>query len=216
MDEKNIIAQRIALELKTGELVDLGIGIPMLVADYIDQERNITFFSENGIVGLGKLSVDNNTNLVNVDDQKANLVPGGSFVDSSLAFAMIRGGHLDVAVLGALEVDQEGNLASWIVPGEKISGMGGAMDLAVGASKIIVAMTHTEKGKPKIRKKCSLPLTAIRPVSMIVTEMAVISVEEDGLFLREINPDYTIEEVLNATEAKLHIDEVIPMKGVIK
>jgi len=215
MDDKNIIAKRIALELGKDELVDLGIGIPMLVSDYTDKDKNITFFSENGIIGLGNLSADENTNLVNVDDRKATVVPGGSFIDSSQAFAIIRGGHIDVAVLGALEVDQEGHLASWIVPGERLSGMGGAMDLAVGARRLIVAMTHTDKGKPKIRKQCSLPLTALRSADLIVTEMAVIAVDKDGLYLKELHPDHTVEEVLNATEATLRVGEFSPMKGVI-
>ncbi|MBU1145395.1 MAG: 3-oxoacid CoA-transferase subunit B [Firmicutes bacterium] len=213
MDDKQIIAKRISLELKDGDLVNLGIGIPTLVADYIDHNKNITFQAENGVIGLGPLT-EEETNLVNAGGNKATILPGGSFIDSLLSFSLIRGGHIDITVLGALEVDEVGSLASWIIPGKKVPGMGGAMDLVVGARKVIIAMTHTNKGKPKILKECMLPLTAFKQANLIVTEMAVISVENDGLHLLEIHPDYTIEEIRQATGAALIIKDVIPMKGI--
>ncbi len=213
MDEKVIIAKRIALELKNGDLVNLGIGIPTMVANYLSEDQAVVFQSENGIIGLGPLCEDEEE-IVNAGAMGASRVPGGSFFDSATSFAIIRGGHVDVTVLGALEVDAEGSLASWIIPGKKVPGMGGAMDLVVGAKKVIIAMTHTAKGMPKILKKCSLPLTAYHQVNMIVTEMAVIEVKEDGLHLLEINPEYTINQVIESTEAPLIIENVIPMKGM--
>lgn len=214
MNDKEIIASRIALELNDGDLVNLGIGIPTLVANYIPKDKKVTFQSENGIVGIGPLT-DNKTDLVNAGGMKATIVPGGSFIDSCLSFTFIRGGHIDVTVLGALEVDQEGSLASWIIPGKKVPGMGGAMDLVTGAKKVIIATRHTNKGIPKILKKCSLPLTASHQVNLIVTEMAVMEVKKDGLHLLEVHPNYTVKEVVKVTEADLIINNVLPMKGVI-
>ncbi len=214
MTDKEIIASRIALELNDGDLVNLGIGIPTLVANYIPQDKKVTFQSENGIIGIGPLT-DCETDLVNAGGMKATIVPGGAFIDSCTSFAFIRGGHIDVTVLGALEVDQEGSLASWIIPGKKVPGMGGAMDLVTGAKKVIIAMRHTNKGIPKILKKCTLPLTAAHQVNLIVTEMAVIEVKKDGMYLLEVHPDYTVKEVLEATKAKLIINDVKSMKGVI-
>ncbi len=213
MNEKEIIAKRIALELKDGDLVNLGIGIPTLVADYVPAEKKVTFQAENGIIGLGPLT-DEDTNIVNAGGVKATILPGGAFIDSLTSFTFIRGGHIDITVLGALEVDQEGSMASWIIPGKKVPGMGGAMDLVTGAKKVIIALTHTNKGKSKILKKCSLPLTASHQANLIVTEMAVMSVEEDGLHLLEIHPDYSIEDVAKATEADLIINNVESMKGI--
>ncbi len=213
MDDKQIIAKRIALELKDGDLVNLGIGIPTLVADYIEEGKHIIFQSENGVIGLGPLT-DEDTQIVNAGGNKASILPGASYIDSLLSFSLIRGGHIDVTVLGSLEVDAEGSLASWIIPGKRVPGMGGAMDLVVGARKVIIAMTHTNKGQPKILKKCTLPLTAAHQVNLIVTEMAVISVEKDGLHLLEVHPDFSIEDVVKATEADMIIDSVLPMKGV--
>lgn len=213
MDDKQIIAKRIAMELKDGDLVNLGIGIPTLVADYIEPGKTITFHSENGVVGMGPY-VDENTQIVNAGGNKASVLPGGAFIDSLMSFSMIRGGHINVTVLGALEVDSEGNVASWIVPGKRVPGMGGAMDLVEGAKKVIIAMTHTNKGLPKILTRCNLPLTAAKQVDMIVTEMAVITVEKDGLHLKEIHPDVSLEAVQKATEATLFVDQVIPMKGM--
>ena len=213
MDEKVVIAKRIALEFKKGDLVNLGIGIPTMVADYIDHDINVVLQCENGIIGIGPLS-ETVTELVNAGGLCATILPGGSFFDSALSFSIIRGGHVDVTVLGALEVDSEGSLASWIIPGKKVPGMGGAMDLVVGAKKVIIAMTHTSKGAAKIMKKCSLPLTAYKQVNLIVTEMAVIEVKDDGLHLIEVNPEYSIDQVIASTEADLIINKVLPMKGI--
>ncbi|MBN2504842.1 MAG: 3-oxoacid CoA-transferase subunit B [Bacilli bacterium] len=213
MDEKQIIAKRIAMELQDGNLVNLGIGIPGLVPNYLEEGKKIVFQAENGVVGLGPLT-DEDTYLVNASGMKATILPGGAYIDSLLSFSLIRGGHIDVTVLGALEVDAEGSLASWIIPGKKVPGMGGAMDLVMGARKVIIATTHTNKGKPKILSKCTLPLTAAHQVDLIVTEMAVISVEPDGLHLLEVHPDYSVDDVVNATEAKLIVEKVETMKGM--
>ncbi len=213
MDEKQIIAKRIAMELKDGNLVNLGIGIPGLVPNYLEPGKKIIFQAENGIIGLGPLT-EEETYLVNASGVKATILPGGSYFDSAFSFSLIRGGHVDVTVLGALEVDASGSLASWIIPGKKVPGMGGAMDLVIGAKKVIIAMTHTNKGRPKILKQCSLPLTAAHQVNLIVTEMAVIAVEDDGLHLLEVHPDYSIADVIAATEADLIVDKVSKMKGV--
>lgn len=213
MDEKTIIAKRIALELHNGDLVNLGIGIPTMVADYLEPGKNVVLQCENGIIGIGPLS-DTSTELVNAGGICATILPGGCFFDSAMSFSIIRGGHVDLTVLGALEVDQEGSLASWIIPGKKVPGMGGAMDLVVGAKKVIIAMTHTNKGIPKILKKCTLPLTAYKEANLIVTEMAVMAVQNDGLHLLEVNPQYTVDQVIQATEAPLRVDHVIPMKGI--
>ncbi len=207
MDEKTIIAKRIARELHDGNLVNLGIGIPTLVADYIESHQHITFQAENGILGLGPIQ-ESPTGMVNAGGIPASILPGGAFIDSAMSFSLIRGGHIDVTVLGALEVDSEGSIASWIIPGKKVPGMGGAMDLVVGAKKVIIAMTHTNNGKPKILKKCQLPLTAYKQANLIVTEMAVIEVAETGLILREVHPDKTIEEVVQLTGATLDISNV--------
>ena len=213
MEDKQIIAKRIALELQDGNLVNLGIGIPTLVADYIEPGKKIIFHSENGVVGMGPY-IGEETYIVNAGANKASVLPGGSFIDSLMSFSMIRGGHIHVTVLGALEVDKEGNVASWIVPGKRVPGMGGAMDLAEGAKKVIIAMTHTNKGQPKILNRCNLPLTAAKQVDMIVTEMAVITVQHDGLHLQEVHPNYTVDDVIRLTEADLIVDKPIPMKGM--
>lgn len=214
MEEKFIIASRIALELKDGDVVNLGIGVPTLVADYIPLDKHVVLQSENGIIGIGPLT-EEPSDIVNAGGLKATITPGGAFMDSATSFMFIRGRHVDVTVLGALEVDQDGSLASWIIPGKRVPGMGGAMDLVVGAKKVIIAMTHTNKGKSKILKCCTLPLTAYKQVNLIVTEMAVMEVREDGLHLLEVHPSFTIQEVIAATEAELIIDKVIPMKGVL-
>ncbi|MBE6087808.1 MAG: CoA transferase subunit B [Clostridium beijerinckii] len=204
---KEIIAKRVAKELKKGQLVNLGIGLPTLVANYVPKEMNITFESENGMVGMSQMasSGENDPDIINAGGEYVTLLPQGSFFDSSMSFALIRGGHVDVAVLGALEVDEKGNLANWIVPNKIVPGMGGAMDLAIGAKKIIVAMQHTGKGKPKIVKKCTLPLTAKAQVDLIVTELCVIDVTNDGLLLKEIHKDTTIDEIKFLTDADLII-----------
>ena len=213
MTDKEIIASRIALELNDGDLVNLGIGIPTLVANYVPEDKTVTFQAENGIIGLGGL-VEGENEIVNAGGLGASILEGGAFIDSATSFSFIRGGHIDVTVLGALEVDQEGSLASWIIPGKKVPGMGGAMDLVTGAKKVIIATRHTNRGVPKILKKCKLPLTAAHQVNLIVTEMAVMEVKEDGLYLLEVHPDYKVEDVVKLTDADLIINDVKPMKGV--
>ena len=212
MDPKELkrirIVKRIAQEFPDGALVNLGIGMPTLVANHIPPDRTILLHSENGFIGLGQQAEKGreNQSLVNAGGQAVTIVPGGCFFDSSMSFAIIRGGHVDYTVLGALEVDMEGNLANYMIPGKMVPGMGGAMDLVVGARNVIVAMEHTSKnGAPKILKKCALPLTAKGEVDLIVTEMAFIRVTKKGLVLEEIAEDTTVEEVIKATEAPLHI-----------
>lgn len=206
---KEFIAKRVAKELKDGDVVNLGIGLPTLVANYVPEGTNVFFQSENGFVGLGPAPKEGQEDsyIVNAGGQPASIIPGGMFFDSATSFGIIRGGHVDFTVLGALQVDGEGNLANWMIPGKMVPGMGGAMDLVVGAKKVIVAMEHTVKGNHKILKKCNLPLTAAGEVDMIITEMGVIEVTDKGLVLKEINPEFTIEDVKNATEAELIIAE---------
>lgn len=213
---KQIIAKRVAKELKHGQLVNLGIGLPTLAANYVPEDIYVQFQSENGMIGMGPTPEAQNANpdITNAGGSCVTVLPGGAFFDSSISFALIRGGHVDVTVLGTLEVDQEGNLANWIIPGKKVPGMGGAMDLVVGAKKVIVATLHTEKGRPKILKKCTLPLTAKGQVNMIVTELAVMEVTKAGLELIEIHPETTIEEVKSLTGAELIINEPIKLMMV--
>ncbi|WP_238918495.1 3-oxoacid CoA-transferase subunit B [Clostridium sp. YIM B02555] len=213
---KDIIAKRVAKELKKGQLVNLGIGLPTLVANYVPKEMNITFESENGMVGMTQMasSGENDPDIINAGGEYVTLLPQGAFFDSSMSFALIRGGHVDVAVLGALEVDEKGNLANWIVPNKIVPGMGGAMDLAIGAKRIIVAMQHTGKGKPKIVKKCTLPLTAKAQVDLIVTELCVIDVINDGLLLKEIHKDTTIDEIKFLTDADLIIPDNLKIMDI--
>ena len=207
--EKEVIAKRVAKELKDGDVVNLGIGLPTLVANFIPEGIEITLQSENGFVGMGPAPKEGeeDLDLVNAGAQYATINPGGVFFDSADSFLIIRGGHVDVTVLGALEVDEKGNLANWMVPGKMVPGMGGAMDLVTGAKKVIVAMNHTAKGNHKILKECKLPLTAVKCVDLIITEMGVIEVTEKGLVLREISPEVTIEEIKAATGAELIITD---------
>lgn len=206
---KEFIAKRVAKELKDGDIVNLGIGLPTMVANYIPDDVNIFLQSENGFIGLGPVPEEGkeDKDIVNAGGQPVTILPGGAFFDSATSFTIIRGGHVDVTVLGALEVDEEGNLANWMIPGKMVPGMGGAMDLVVGAKKVIIAMEHTAKGNPKILKKCRLPLTAAKQVDMIITEMGVMEITDEGIVLKEINPEFTVEEVQNATEAKLIISD---------
>ncbi|MBU5255656.1 3-oxoacid CoA-transferase subunit B [Tissierella praeacuta] len=209
MDKKEFIARRVAKELKDGDVVNLGIGLPTMVANYVPEDINVFFQSENGFIGLGPAPEEGKEDLyiVNAGAQCVTILPGGVFFDSSTSFGIIRGGHVDMTVLGALQVDEKGNLANWMIPGKMVPGMGGAMDLVTGAKKVIVAMEHTVKGNHKILKECNLPLTAAGEVNLIITEMGVIEVKEEGLVLIEINPEFTVEEVQAATEAKLIIAE---------
>ncbi|MBU3072003.1 3-oxoacid CoA-transferase subunit B [Clostridium estertheticum] len=211
---KQIIAKRIGKELKNGQLVNLGIGLPTLVTNYIPEGVHVTLQSENGMIGMGATPVEGNKDVINAGGQFTSILPGGAFFDSAMSFTLIRGGHVDITVLGALEVDQEGNLANWIVPGKMVPGMGGAMDLVVGAKKVIIAMQHTAKGIPKILKKCTLPLTAKAQVNLIVTELAVMEVTDNGLVLIEIHKDTTVEEVKSLTEAELIISDNLKIMDI--
>ena len=206
---KGFIAKRVAKELSDGDLVNLGIGLPTMVPNYLPEGVQVILQSENGIVGAAAANAWNNDPLHVVDagGSPSGVGMGGCFIDSATSFGMIRGGHVDATVLGGLEVDAEGSLSNWLIPGKKMPGMGGAMDLLVGAKKVIVAMEHTAKGKPKILKKCTLPYTAVNCVNLIITEMAVIEVTENGLVLTEYNPEFTLEEIQAATEAPLTISE---------
>ncbi|GAA0100329.1 butyrate--acetoacetate CoA-transferase subunit B [Paraclostridium bifermentans] len=209
MNPKEIIARRVAKEFENGQLINLGIGLPTLTANYIEDGINVTFQSENGMVGMGKVADEDEIDLdiTNAGGQYVTINYDGAFFDTAMSFGLIRGGHVDVTVLGALEVDQNGNLANWIVPGKMVPGMGGAMDLVVGAKKVIVAMLHTAKGKAKILKNCTLPLTAKNVVDMIVTELAVMKVTENGLLVTEISEGVTVEELIEMTEADLIISD---------
>ncbi|ACG62769.1 3-oxoacid CoA-transferase subunit B [Streptococcus equi] len=197
------IAKRVALELPNNSLVNLGIGLPTKVARFLPEGVTIMLQSENGFVGLDKVGDDIDPTIVNAGGQPVGIVPGGAFFDSTTSFGIIRGGHVDATVLGALQIDEKGNIANYLIPGKMVPGMGGAMDLLVGAKKVIVAMEHTNKGKWKILKECSLPLTAAGVVDKIVTEMGVFIVTPEGIAVEEIHPDYTFEEVQEVTEARL-------------
>ena len=202
MDAKNLIACRVAQELKDGDVVNLGIGLPTLIPDYLPEGVRITLQSENGFLGMGPLNGDPLPDLVNAGGKPCGMVPGTAFFDSAMSFAIIRGGHVDVTVLGGLEVDQHGNLANWMVPGKMVPGMGGAMDLVTGAKNVIVAMEHaTKSGGAKILKRCSLPLTAAGKVTAIVTELAVFRFINGQLVLTETAPGVSLDEIRAKTEA---------------
>ena len=202
---KGFIAKRVAKELKDGDVVNLGIGLPTLVPNYLPEGVHVTLQSENGIIGTGTVTDENRDpiHVVDAGGSPSAVGAGGSFIDSSVSFGLIRGGHVDATVLGGLEVDEEGSLSNWIIPGKKMPGMGGAMDLLVGAKNVIVAMEHTAKGSPKILKKCKLPYTAVKCITKIITEMCVLEVTDKGLLMTEINPEFTVEQVQAATEATL-------------
>jgi acetate CoA/acetoacetate CoA-transferase beta subunit len=206
MDAKKIIAKRVAQEFQDGYVVNLGIGIPTLAADFLPEGVSVILQSENGFVGLAPLEGQENPNLVNAGGKPVSIIPGGAVFDSAMSFAIIRGGHVDVTVLGALEVDQEGNLANWMVPGKLVPGMGGAMDLVSGAKKVIVAMEHTAKdGAPKILKRCTLPLTGKGVVDLIITNLCVFKVTEKGLVLTELAPEITVDFVRATTDAEFTV-----------
>lgn len=211
MDAKEIIAKRIAQEVKDGDVVNLGIGLPTLVAAYIPSDIDVTLHSENGFIGLDRAAIGDEITetIVNAGAEFVTIKKDAVFFDSAMSFGIVRGGHIDITVLGGLQVDEKGNLANYMIPSKMIPGMGGAMDLVCGAKKVIVAMTHTSKGEPKILKQCLLPLTGKGVVSQIVTELAVFDVDEQGLLLKEIHESTSISEVLALTQADVRVSNFI-------
>jgi acetate CoA/acetoacetate CoA-transferase beta subunit len=212
MDAQTVIAKRIAKELRSGMLVNLGIGIPTLVANFVPEGMNVFFQSENGLIGTGPIPEEGmaHPTLTDAAGHPVSALPGASTFDSAMSFGLIRGGHLDMTVLGGLQVDAEGHLANWMIPGKMVPGMGGAMDLVTGAKRVVVAMQHTAKGKPKVVKECSLPLTSSRPVDLVVTELAVIAFPNGRATLVETAPDVTTDQVVANTEADLIVPEHVP------
>jgi len=212
MDAQTIIAKRIAQELRPGMLVNLGIGIPTLVANYVPEGVNVFFQSENGLIGTGPLPEEGmaHPTLTDAGGSPVTALPGACTFDSAMSFGLIRGGHLDMTVLGGLQVDVQGRLANWMIPRKMVPGMGGAMDLVSGAKRVVIAMQHTAKGKPKIVKQCSLPLTSTRPVDLVVTELAVIAFPDQRATLLETAPGVTAQDVITNTEAELSVPDQVP------
>jgi acetate CoA/acetoacetate CoA-transferase beta subunit len=212
MEAQTIIAKRIAQELRSGMLINLGIGIPTLVANYVPPGVNVFFQSENGLIGTGPIPEEGmaHPTLTDAAGHPVSALPGASTFDSAMSFGLIRGGHLDMTVLGGLQVDSHGRLANWMIPGKMVPGMGGAMDLVTGAKSVVVAMQHTAKGKPKVLMQCTLPLTSLRQVDLVVTELAVIAFPDGRATLVETAPGVTVEDVMASTEAELEIPQHVP------
>jgi acetate CoA/acetoacetate CoA-transferase beta subunit len=211
MDAQTIIAKRIAQELRAGMLINLGIGIPTLVANYVPQGVNVFFQSENGLIGTGPIPEEGmaHPTLTDAGGRPVSALPGACTFDSAMSFGLIRGGHVDMTVLGALQVDGQGQLANWMIPGKMVPGMGGAMDLVTGAKRVVIAMQHTAKGKSKIVKKCTLPLTCTRAVDLVVTELAVITFPGGRATLLETAPGVAVQDVIASTEAALTVPELV-------
>jgi len=216
MDAQTVIAKRVALELREGMLVNLGIGIPTLVANHVPKGMHVFFQSENGLIGTGPLPEEGMVGqfLTDAAGRPVSALPGAATFDSAMSFGLIRGHHVDMTVLGALQVDQLGQLANWMVPGQMVPGMGGAMDLVTGAKRVVIAMQHTAKGKPKIVERCSLPLTSLRRVDLVVTELAVISFADGSATLVETAPGVSVDDVLAATEADLLVPKRVPQMEI--
>jgi len=216
MEPQVVIARRIAQELAPGMLVNLGIGIPTLVANYVAKDVHVFFQSENGLIGTGSPPEEGmaHPTLTDAGGRPVTALPGASTFDSAMSFGLNRGGHLDLTVLGGLQVDQEGHLANWMIPGKMVPGMGGAMDLVTGAKRVIVAMQHTAKGASKIVKECTLPLTSLRSVDLIVTELAVISFRDRRATLMETGPDVSVAQVVAATAAELFVPDRVPVMAL--
>ena len=212
MDAKEIIARRVAREVEPDTLVNLGIGLPSMVANHLSPDVHVFFQSENGVIGLGARPPEGmeDPDLTDAGGGFVTAVPGAASIDSAISFGLIRGGHLDMTVLGGLQVDAQGRLANWMIPGKMVPGMGGAMDLVTGAKRVIVAMVHASRGAPKIVPECTLPLTSERRVSLVVTEMAVIEPTEAGLVLRERGPGASVEDIRAATAAELIVEGEVP------
>ena len=216
MDDKLLIAGRVAKELRAGTLVNLGIGLPTLVAGLVPRDAHIFFQSENGIIGMQSVPEHGleDDDLTDAGGRPISALPGAATFDSAMSFGLIRGGHLDMTVLGGLQVDQTGHLANWMIPGKMVPGMGGAMDLASGAKRVVIAMQHSAKGKSKVVKACNLPLTSARPIDLLVTELAVIAFPDGQATLMETAPGVTVQQVIAATEAELVVPQQVPQMAL--